>query len=116
MPRKGPETTRTTPAVLPARTEPLSASQPLRLKKPDPRCEVGLILARQEQCPVIVLGELLVRELGALLHPSREVVDTPDHAAVVGFVDLEVVAAIVFGDEPEQVLDDAGDLLRREGL
>ena len=67
------------------------------------------VLVWKQDCPVIVLCQLLWRELAAVFDRLAELVDAPDAAAVVGLVALEIVDTVFLLDESVKIGDDEGD-------
>jgi len=67
------------------------------------------VLVRKQDCPVVVLCQLLRREFAAFLDRLAELVDAPDAAAVVGLERLEIVDTVFLLDESVKIGDDEGD-------
>ena len=69
------------------------------------------ILLGEQHRPVVVLDQLLRRELATFLDRFPKLVDAPGAAAVVGLERLEVVDPVFLLDESVKIGDDEGDFL-----
>ena len=94
-----------------------AARMDLRMKKSPKLDESGAgewfspisVLVRKQDCPVIVLCQLLRRKLATVLDGLAELVYAPDTATAVGLKDLKVVDTVFLLDESVKIGDDEGD-------
>ena len=67
------------------------------------------VFVRTEHGPIVELGQLLRRELAAVLDRLAELVDAPNSVAVIGLVYLQVVGPDFLLNESVKIGDDEGD-------